>query len=331
MNPERITRMASAFYESCVLFAASDLGVFSELAKRGDAGADELAAALGVDGRGLTLLLDACVAVDLLAKQGDRYRNSDETTAFLVPGAPADLSGAIRYNRDVYAAWGQLPAFVRTGKPVERPETHLGDDPDRTRAFVMSMHGRALAIGRAVVPTLPLDGCRRMLDVGGGPGTFSAMAARSHPELACTVIDLPAVAAIAAELLAAQGLADRVTLVPGDYRSTAFPAGQDLVLFAGVLHQESPDSIRELLSRANAALVPGGRVCILDMMTDATHTRPAFSALFAVNMALTTAHGWVFSGRELGDWLRQAGFDEVACRPMPPPLPHWLTTARKAG
>jgi hypothetical protein len=66
------------------------------------------------------------------------------------------------------------------------------------------------------------------------------------------------------------------------------------------------------------------------MMTDSTHTQPKFSALFALNMALTTPHGWVFSEEELKAWLVEAGFTDFNCHPLPPPMPHWLATARKA-
>ena len=63
------------------------------------------------------------------------------------------------------------------------------------------------------------------------------------------------------------------------------------------------------------------------MMTDATHTAPKFSALFAVNMALTTENGWVFADTELKEWLREAGFKPGETRPVPPPMPHWLVDA----
>ena len=295
MNPERIMRMASAFYESCVLFSASDLGVFAALARLGSADAGVLAQACGLDARGGRLLFDGCVAIGLLDKSGERYANAPEAAAYLVPGNPGDLSGALRYNRDVYAAWGKLPELARTGRPVEAPAIHLGADPARTRAFVMAMHGRALAIGRGAVAQIDLAGCRTLLDVGGGPGTMAALLAGANPGLQCRVIELPAAAAIAGELLKAQGMEERVTMVPGDYHETEFPAGNDAVLFSGVLHQESPEAIRKLFTRAYAVLNPGGRVYVLDMMTDASHAQPAFSALFAVNMALTTQSGWVFS------------------------------------
>jgi len=329
MNPNRIIDMASAFYDSCVLFTASDLGIFNHLAQHPDATAADLASACQLDLRGATLLLDGCVALDLLTKTGDRYRNTPETACFLVPGAPGDLSKAIRYNRDVYAAWQQLPAFVKTGKPVERPEIHLGEDEARTRAFVHSMHGRALGIGRSVVPQLDLAGRTQLFDAGGGPGTYSVLIAQANPQIRCTFLDLPGIVKVANELVAAQGMADRVTSIPGDYHTTPFPDGNDVVIFFGVLHQESPASIQDLFRRAYASLVPGGSVYVLDMMTDATHTQPRFSALFAVNMALTTTNGWVFSDQEAIDWLTGAGFIGAACRPLPPPMPHWLVTATK--
>jgi 3-hydroxy-5-methyl-1-naphthoate 3-O-methyltransferase len=329
LTPDRIMNMASAFYESRVLFAASDLGVFGALAERGSADAGTLATALGLDRRGACLLLDACVAVGLLAKEGEAYRNTPESAAFLVPGKPGDLSGAIRYNRDVYPAWGKLADLARTGRPVEKPEIHLGGNADRTRTFVMAMHGRALGIGRAVVGSLDLKGRKQLLDVGGGPGTYSSLIAQANPSIRCTVLDLPEVVKVADELIRARGMQDRVKTLPGDYRVTPFPAGNDAVIFFGVLHQESPDSIRDLFRRACESLVPGGCVYVLDLMTDRTHTEPKFSALFAVNMALTTENGWVFSDEEVRTWLTGAGFSDFSCRPVPPPMPHWLATASK--
>jgi SAM-dependent methyltransferase len=329
INPNRIVQMASAYYESCVLFAASDLGVFGKLAELGSADATALAAALGLNPRGMRLLLDGCVALGLLAKEADTYRNAPEAAAFLVPGAPGDLSGAIRYNRDVFPAWGKLHDLVQSGKPVEKPALHLGQDPQRTRTFVMSMHFRALGIGRVVVPQIKPEGKERLLDIGGGPGTYSALLAQANPGLTCTVLDLPEVVAIASELIRQQGLEDRVKTIAGDYRTAAFPTGMDVVIFFGVLHQESPESIRSLFGKAYGALNPGGQVYAMDMMTDATHTQPRFSALFAINMALTTENGWVFSDAELRQWLEETGFTEFAVRPVGPPMPHWLASAAK--
>lgn len=326
-----IVELASAFYGSAVLFAAIENDVFTQIEKQGgSATLEKLAASLGADSRGLRLLLDACVAVGILAKDRDVFRNTHAGALALVAGSKMDLSRAVLYNRDVYPAWGKLTGLVKSGKPVEAPEIHLGEDPGRTRRFVLSMRGRAMAIGQSVIPLLDLSDCTSLLDLAGGPGTYAVLMAQANPGLRCTTVDLPAVSAVAAACVAEAGMSDRVTCLPGDYHTDVYPVNAyDAVTIFGALHQESPENIVAILRRAHAALKPNGKLFVLDMMTDATHTHPAFSALFAVNMALTTQNGWVFSDAELKQWMTQAGFEPGDTTPIPPPMPHWLVAARK--
>lgn len=316
---QEIVDLASAYYGSAVLFAAIDCDVFGSV-ERGDFTAWE---------RGMRLLADACVAEGLLEKRDGRYFNTPAGKAALVPGGAADLTKAIRYNRDVYPAWGRLAEFARNGKPVERPEIHLGEDAVRTKAFAAAMFGRAMGIGRGVVPMLEgLGG--KVLDLAGGPGAYAILMCRANPGMTCVTVDLPAISAEARDYVARAGLADRIECRAGDYHADEYErGGYDAVTIFGALHQESPEQIVAVLSRANRALKPGGRIFILDMMTDSTRTAPKFSALFAVNMALTTENGWVFADSELKGWLAEAGFTSGETQPVPPPMPHWLVTATK--
>lgn len=331
LSVQGVVDLASAYYGSAVLFAALDVDVFTAVERSGGAvTVEELAVTTDSDPRGLRLLLDACVAVGLLSKESERYLNTPAGRLSLVTGAPQDLSRAIRYNRDVYSVWGRLPELVKTGRPAEAPAVHLGDDPERTRRFVLAMHGRAMGIGRAVVPLLDLSGCGRLLDLAGGPGTYAVLMAQANSGLTCLTVDLPAVSSVAAELVRAAGVADRVQCRCGDYHTDTYePESFDAVTIFGALHQESPRQIASILERAWCALKAGGRIFILDMMTDSTHTSPPFSALFAVNMALTTTNGWVFSDDELKGWLTAAGFEGCQTKPVPPPMPHWLVCAHK--
>ena len=143
-------------------------------------------------------------------------------------------------------------------------------------------------------------------------------------------LKVKAIAAEAKGYVEKFGLASRVECRAGDYHTDEYEQeAYDVVTIFGALHQESPEQIVDILKRANRALKPGGRLFVLDMMTDATHTAPKFSALFAVNMALTTENGWVFSDEELKGWMREAGFTPGETRPVPPPMPHWLVEAVK--
>jgi len=314
---QEIVDLASAYYGSAVLFAAIDCGVFAAVEEgRFDASS-----------RAMRLLADACVAEGLLEKRDGGYFNTEAGRAALVPGGPADLTKAIRYNRDVYPAWGRLSDFVRTGKPAERPEIHLGEDAARTKAFAAAMFGRAMGIGRGIVPMLgPLSG--NVLDLAGGPGAYAILMCRANPGLKCVTVDLPAISAEARRYVADAGLSESIECRAGDYHADEYEKGAyDAVTIFGALHQESPEDIVGILRRAARALKPGGRVFVLDMMTDSTRTAPKFSALFALNMALTTENGWVFSDSDLKGWMTEAGLAPGATRIAPPPMPHWLVDA----
>jgi len=329
---QEIVDLASAFYGSAVLFAAIDNDVFARV-EAGDFSGAEPA-------RGMRLLLDACVAEGLLEKKDGRYSNTPAGRMALVPGGPADLTKAIRYNRDVYPAWGKLAEFAKTGKPVERPEIHLGGDASRTKAFAASMFGRAMGIGKGVVPLLELgnrsrsevdSGRLHVLDLAGGPGAYAILMCQAHPGMTCVTVDLPAISAEAKGYVAQFGMSDRIECRAGDYHTDEYEHDTyDVVTIFGALHQESPEQIVDILKRAYRALKKGGKVIVLDMMTDETHTAPTFSALFAVNMALTTENGWVFSDSELKAWMREAGFTPGDTKLVPPPMPHWIVEGVKS-
>lgn len=319
-----IVDLASAYYGSAVLFAALDVGVFAAVEKSGKLA--DIASYCHSSVRGMRLLLDACVAEGLLGKNGDEYFNTPSSRMALVPGGKADLTRAIRYNRDVYPAWGKLKEFVLSGNPVEKPEIHLGEDTERTKDFAASMFSRAFGIGRGVVPMMELKG--RVLDLAGGPGAYAILMAKANENISVVTMDLPAISGEAEKYVEQHGLKSRIECRKGDYHVDEYEeASYDVVTIFGALHQESPNDIVDILKRAHKALKKGGKIYILDMMTDATHCNPAFSALFAVNMALTTENGWVFSYDELSSYLSEAGFSGFSVTNVPPPMPHALASA----
>lgn len=321
---QEIVDLASAYYGSALLFAAIDLEIFAKVES------GEIKSEKDVP-RQTRLILDGCVALGLLIKENGEYSNTPAGKMSLIAGAPADLTKAIRYNRDVYPAWGKLAQFGRTGECVERPEVHLGDSAERTKAFAASMFGRAMGIGRGIVPMLGrLEG--KVLDLAGGPGAYAILMCQANPDMTCTSVDLPAISAEAKSYVEKFGLSSRIECRAGDYHSDEYESeAYGAVTIFGALHQESPEDIVAILKRANRALKPGGKLFVLDMMTDATHTAPSFSALFAINMALTTKNGWVFSDAELKGWMREAGFEPGETMKAQPPMPHWLVAGTKAN
>jgi SAM-dependent methyltransferase len=317
-DPGALYQIATGYWTSTVLLGANELGVFGAVAG-GAQTAEEVASALRLDRRATAMLLDACAGLGLLAKQESGYRLGP-LAEYLVPGRPGSLGRALHWLWEQYAHWGRLADAVRSGVPVIRPELHLGADPDQTRAFVLAMHDRAVGIARGVVPFLDLSGCRSLLDVGGGPGTYAALLAEAYPELAVTVLDLPGVCAVARELLDGTPAAARIELQAGDARRGEYGSDRyDAVLFSGVLHQMAPAVIQRMLAAAYGALRPGGRTLICDLMLDASRTRPVFSALFSLQMLLTSQEGAAFPVDDCRGWLLAAGFAKAEVVRLPPP------------
>jgi protein-L-isoaspartate O-methyltransferase len=328
-DPGIIFSLSTAYWASACLLGANELGLFGALAA-GPVTACEAAQEVGADARACEILLDALAGHGLLTKSEGRYALTPASRAYLPPGSPAFLGSALKWSQDQYSAFGRLAETVRTGRPAVAPELHLGADAEQTRAFVLGMHERALGVARGVAPFIDLGGAGELLDVGGGPGTYSALLAQADPNLHSTVLDLPAVVAIAAELIAAVGLQDRVGVVGGDATSGEYGEGAyDAVLFSGVLHQMAPATIARMFTGAFRALRPGGRVIVSDMMLNDDKTEPAFSTLFSVLMLLTSAEGAVFAEGECAAWLAEAGLTDVAVRRIPPPLPYSVVTGRK--
>jgi hypothetical protein len=154
------------------------------------------------------------------------------------------------------------------------------------------------------------------------------MLAEQHCDLQVTQFDLAPVLAIARELGEASSAADRIGYHDGDYRRDALPGGFDTVLFSGAIHQEDPSSASALVNKIRDALEPGGELIVVDMMLAPDRTEPKFSALFSLNMMLTSKAGRVFDEAQLSGILTDAGFAKPEVTRLEG-CPYWIMRARR--
>lgn len=322
-------QLALAYRSSAVLFAAVELKVFTAIAA-GRTSAADIATTTKADPEKLRMLLEACVAEGLLSRDDGKYANTPVAAAFLVEGQPAYSANGFKYAADLYPAWSNLADLVRTGRPPMPPQTILGDDKAKTRAFVYAMHERARGIGSILPHLVDLKGRRKLLDVGGGPGTYSVSLIQGTPGLTSTVLDVPGVLEVTRELIDKSGVADRVTLMPGDYLKSSFGTGYDVVLLSGMMHRETPATCQMLLAKAFSALDPGGLVIVSDVFfEDDRKATPPFAVYFAINMMLTSDEGSAHAITEMSRWMSGAGFTDVSVRELPKPNPHTLLVATR--
>jgi hypothetical protein len=328
-NPGLVMRLALAYRSSMALFAAADLDLFTPLAN-GPMSADDLSRACGTQPEPTRLLLEACVAEGLLTRDGDLFRNTPVADAYLVKGRPAYIAHGLKFAEDLYPAWGDLATAIRSGRPTMAHETVLGEDQEKTRAFVYAMHERARGISAVLPHNVDFSGRKRLLDVGGGPGTYSIVVVRQTPGLTSTVLDLPGVLEVTREIVAEHGAADRIELSAGDYHTSSFGSGYDAALLSGIMHRETPETCRMLLRKAFDAMVPGGMVVVSDVFFENDERNsPPFATYFALNMMLMAEHGTTHAKTGMAAWMREAGFAQVGVRDLPPPNPHSLVIGYK--
>jgi SAM-dependent methyltransferase len=327
-DPNAIVALATAYWGSATLIAAVRLKLFTHLAA-GAATPAQLAARAGTDPVATDALLTALASVNLVTKDGELYANAPDADLFLVEGRPTFLGPALLYNGDVYPLWNRLDEVVRTGTVHASPDQYLGEDASRTRNFVYGMHHRALGVGRALAEVVDLTGRRRLADVGGGPGTYSALLAQRTPGLEADVLDLPGVVAISSEIVAQMGAADRVRCLPFDYYRDALPGRYDAALISGVLHREQPTQVREIMKKVADAVEPGGVLYVSDVMLDDDRAGPQFAAMFALNMRVLAHDGRCHSVAEQSAWLDEVGFTVTDVRRLPPPIHYTVIRAER--
>jgi SAM-dependent methyltransferase len=314
-SPEPIMQLASGFMAAKHLFAASELGLFEALADS-PATLNALAARTGLTTRAARISADAMVALGLLERGGDRYRNGPAAAQFLAGRTPADLRPLLRFWDQIsYPAWQALAECLGSG-----PSSEVFDLDDAQQEIVSAGIEAVLAgPAQALAEVVDFSTHRRLLDIGGGTGSWTIAAVRRHPDLEATVLDLPVTAEIARARVADAGLGDRVSVVAGDAMAGELPAGHDVFLLANLVHYWGPEENRALLRRIRDAASDGARLLLADFWTDPTHTEPVHAALMAGEFAVHLRHGDVYSVEEIRGWLTAAGWRFVDHTPLAGP------------
>jgi 2-polyprenyl-3-methyl-5-hydroxy-6-metoxy-1,4-benzoquinol methylase len=316
----QLQEIARGYRQAQVLLTCVELGVFETLVGR-RASAAEVAAAVGADERGVQLLLNAAAALGLLVKHETRFANAALTETCLAPGGAGAMARSLRLERAFYRRWGHLTDAVRTG---QRPEENRRDEQpdDWVRNFVHGLYDMARPVAPFIAEALalPEDRSMRVLDVGGGHGAYSLALARRYPLVTATVFELPRVVPVAREIIARAGLADRVSVQVGDFQREELGSGYDVALVFGVLNGEPPEGRPALVRKVFAALNPGGRIVLRDLVLDPDRAGPPEAAMFALQMLLATDSGGLDTSDDWARWLVTAGFTP----PRSITLPSWV-------
>jgi precorrin-6B methylase 2 len=303
-----------AAFHAPALAIADELGVFASLRERPRA-ADEVATAVDIDARAAEAMLGLMTALGFLAHADGRFHLTEVARTYLLPESPFYWGGFLQRIRNVPLECKKLVAALRRGR--DATDARVSNElwrapqppPEALRAFTHAMHAHSFGLATRIVASLPLDGVARMLDVGGGSGSYAIAALLHQPALRCVQLDLPAVCDVAREYAARFGVADRFDTVAADMFGDLWPGGFDRVFFSDIFHDWDDARCRQLAAGAFDALASGGRVLIHEMILSDTKTAPLSAAGYSMVMVFVT-EGRQRSAREIFEILRGAGFVE---------------------
>ncbi|WP_020678364.1 methyltransferase [Geopsychrobacter electrodiphilus] len=326
-SPAELLKLSGGYWSTCTLHAGVKLDLFTPLAAR-PLTAAELATELSLPARGLSMLLDALTALELLNKQNDRYTATPFAATFLSRTASGYLGHIILHHHHLVESWSRLDEAVSSGSPVRSRVSHEAEEEER-ESFLMGMFNLAMLIAPGIAASIDLSGRRRLLDLGGGPGTYAIHFCRQNPELQGVIFDLPTTRPFAEKTLKRVDMTERISFCPGDFQTTPLPGSFDVVWLSHVLHSEGPQNCAQLLAKAAAALEPGGLLLVQEFILQADRAAPLFPALFSLNMLAGTPQGQAYSEPELASLLQQAGLEQVERLELDLPNGAGVMSARK--
>lgn len=264
--------------------AACELGLPEHLAE-GPRSLDDLAVASGTKPELLARFLRTLTSYEILVQHGDAAYALAPLGRTLLPSSAGSMRGAVLMggSRWMQNLWHALPETLRTGKTGFEIAYGCGswkyfaDHPDARREFDEAMVNLTTTDAPSFARAIDFSKAKRVCDVGGGRGTLLAHVLAQHPHLEGVLFDSEEVVGQARPVLDMWGVTERVQLVGGDF-FVSVPVGCDIYFLRQVIHDWDDTQARQILRTVRAAMQPGQRVLLYEMLRpERISQHPVFS------------------------------------------------------
>lgn len=304
---ESILSLGYDFTKARILQTAFELDIFERL-KDGPKTARTLAEELKSNFESLEVFLNALVSLGLLTAAGSSYVHTKYGREVLIKGEPLFIGDIVALQTRSAHDWLRLKECVLTGKPVDEPDFFKAASSEATASFARAMQNTAMGHADHLARKFLLPGVKTLLDLGGGPGTFTIHFLKENPELKATIFDLPATFKTTRKFIEASNLTDRVEYQEGDFNTDDIEGSFDVCFLSHIIHGQGEEMNRKLFKKIFTHLNTGGRLIVQDFFLNADKCSPQFPAVFALHMLIHTEHGQTYTFDEVQFWMRDAGF-----------------------
>ena len=299
-------------------------------------GADPATIAAAIPGEtdieNLTHFLDSMVGTGFAEKKNGCYLNTEFSGTYLRKGSPVYLGDmVINLSRMQHRNIHRIKELIQCGPPSVQKEDRLTDESKwKTSVKHLAPYQRAgiATMAAETIDGLPeIDTAEKIMDIGCGPGLMCMEVLKRHPGMKGVLFDLPGIIALAEAEVAKEGLADRISYIGGDYNTTDFGTGYDIIWASHNLYYVKDTA--SFYARLHGALNKGGVFVSLHEGLTEEGTAPEHVVLSRLSLALE-GQNFVFHQGEIATHLVHAGFGSVETRAINLPVGKVeLTIARK--
>ncbi|SIO90331.1 methyltransferase [Nocardiopsis sp. JB363] len=191
---------------------------------------------------------------------------------------------------------GGVHHSLRTGEATfpavtgEHVYEHMARHPEQGRLFDEAMRDLTHLVVPAVLDVYDFTGAPRIIDVGGGSGALLSAILHREPAASGILFEAPGVADSARDRIREEGLADRCSVVGGDFFREV-PAGGDLYLLKWVLHNWSDERATDILRNCRRSMSEDSKLLLIESVLPAGDDPHPGKAM---DLAMLVLHG----GRE---------------------------------
>ncbi|CAM5328812.1 methyltransferase [Streptomyces abikoensis] len=312
---QSLSQMALGYVPARILCSAAELGVADAL-ENGPRDCASLAAETGTDPGALRRLLRALAGLGVVSQLDTERFALTALGSRLTSAAPDSERAGVMLTTapELWAAWGDLSAVVRSGEPARDPGTGwtaheaMLRQPEVAAQLRAGMAQASREFAAGVAAAYDFAQFRTVVDYGGDEGILTAAVLTAAPDLRAVLYDRPEALERVSAVLSEAGVADRCEVAEGDL-TTPLPPGADACLLNNLVRDRGDGKAAELLRALRAGLAPKGRLLLVETLMPPVLTPDASAAY-----GLTDLNNLVFTGGrertrdEYGALLDAAGF-----------------------
>jgi len=266
---EKLTQMVFGAGLSQAISSIAELGVADQIEPGSPRPIKALARETGANERSLYRILRLLASNGVFQEKDNRHFDHTPLSSCLRSDAENSFRPAAQIGHRIFSFWDGLHHSVTTGESAftkifgQPLFDYLGSHPELAPIFdaaMVAIHGHETP---AMLEAYDFSDVQMLADIGGGNGSLISAVLQRYPRLKGLLFDLGHVVKRSREILQGSGLADRCSIVEGNFFES-LPSGPETYLFRHIIHDWSDEQSIQILSNCRKVIPDHGRLLIVE-------------------------------------------------------------------